>query len=163
MIDVLRSREVSMSPETVPAGVDSPVDAHMGRTGRRHVPGGTVPAAPTVGSSPVPVGNQTVPRPCRRTSTHRPTGTHPVANIKSQIKRNRQNEVRRVRNRAVRTELKTRVKNALQAAEAGEDAPEAAAIAMSRIDRAANRGVLHRKTAARRKARLQKRLNASQD
>ena len=86
-----------------------------------------------------------------------------MANIKSQIKRNRQNEVRRVRNRAVRTELKTRVKNALQAAEAGEDAPEAAAIAMSRIDRAANRGVLHRNTAARRKARLQKRLNVSQD
>ena len=82
-----------------------------------------------------------------------------MANIKSQIKRNRQTEVRRVRNRAVRTELKTRVKNALQAAEAGENAPEAAAIAMSRIDRAANRGVL---TAARRKARLQKRVNASQ-
>ena len=86
-----------------------------------------------------------------------------MANIKSQIKRNRQTEVRRVRNRAASTELKTRIKNALQAAEDGENAPEAAAIAMSRIDRAANRGVLHRNTAARRKARLQKRLNASQD
>ena len=42
-----------------------------------------------------------------------------MANIKSQIKRNRQTEVRRARNRAVRTELKTRVKNAMQAAEAG--------------------------------------------
>jgi len=109
----------------------------------------------------VPVGNQTVPRPYRRTSTHRPTGTHPVANIKSQIKRNRQTEVRRVRNRAVSTELKTRVKNALQAAETGENAQEAAALAMRHIDRAGNRGLIHRKTASRRKARLQKRLNAA--
>ena len=84
-----------------------------------------------------------------------------MANIKSQIKRNRQTEVRRVRNRAASTELKTRIKNALQAAEDGENAPEAAAIAMSRIDRAGNRGLLHRKTAPRRKSRLQKRLNAS--
>lgn len=109
----------------------------------------------------MPVGNQTVPRPYGRTSTHRQTGTPPVANIKSQIKRNRQTEVRRVRNRAASTELKTRIKNALQAAEDGENAPEAAAIAMSRIDRAGNRGLLHRKTASRRKSRLQKRLNAS--
>ena len=84
-----------------------------------------------------------------------------MANIKSQIKRNRQTEVRRVRNRAASTELKTRIKNALQAAEDGENAPEAAAIAMSRIDRAGNRGLLHRKPASRRKSRLQKRLNAS--
>ena len=62
-----------------------------------------------------------------------------MANIKSQIKRNRQNEVRRVRNRAVRTELKTRVKNALQAAEAGEDAPEAA-YSTARLPPAARRG-----------------------
>ena len=67
----------------------------------------------------MPVGNQTAPRPYGRTSTHRPTGTPPVANIKSQIKRNRQTEVRRVRNRAVSTELKTRIKNAVEAAETG--------------------------------------------
>ena len=73
-----------------------------------------------------------------------------MANIKSQIKRNRQNEVRRVRNRAVRTELKTRIKNAA----------EAAAAAMRRIDRACDSGVLHPNTAARRKSRLQKRLDA---
>ena len=83
-----------------------------------------------------------------------------MANIKSQIKRNRQNEVRRVRNRAVRTELKTRIKNAVEAAEAGENAAEAAAAAMRRIDRACDSGVLHPNTAARRKSRLQKRLDA---
>ena len=48
-----------------------------------------------------------------------------MANIKSQIKRNRQNEVRREKNKAVRSELKTRTKNALIAAETGaEDAAE---------------------------------------
>ena len=83
-----------------------------------------------------------------------------MANIKSQIKRNRQNEVRRVRNRAVRTELKTRIKNAVEAAETGENAADAAAAAMSRIDRACDSGVLHPNTAARRKSRLQKRLDA---
>ena len=83
-----------------------------------------------------------------------------MANIKSQIKRNRQNEVRRVRNRAVRTELKTRIKNAVEAAEPGENAAEAAAAAMRRIDRACDSGVLHPNTAARRKSRLQKRLDA---
>ena len=83
-----------------------------------------------------------------------------MANIKSQIKRNRQNEVRRVRNRAVRTELKTRIKNAVEAAETGENAAEAAAAAMGRIDRACDSGVLHPNTAARRKSRLQKRLDA---
>ena len=83
-----------------------------------------------------------------------------MANIKSQIKRNRQNEVRRVRNRAVRTELKTRIKNAVEAAETDENATEAAAAAMRRIDRACDSGVLHPNTAARRKSRLQKRLAA---
>ena len=83
-----------------------------------------------------------------------------MANIKSQIKRNRQNEVRRVRNRAVRTELKTRIKNAVEAAETGQNTAEAAAAAMRRIDRACDSGVLHPNTAARRKSRLQKRLDA---
>ena len=83
-----------------------------------------------------------------------------MANIKSQIKRNRQSEKARVRNRAVRTELKTRIRNALSAAESGENANEAAAEAMKRIDKAATQGVLHPNTASRRKARLQKRLNA---
>ena len=81
-----------------------------------------------------------------------------MANIKSQIKRNRQNETRRLRNKAVRTELKTRTRNAMEAAESGEGLAEAAAAAMKRIDKAADQGVLHPNTAARRKSRLQKRL-----
>ena len=81
-----------------------------------------------------------------------------MANIKSQIKRNRQNEVRRQRNRSVRSELRTRTKNALDAAESGGGIPEAS-MAMQRLDKAATRRVIHPKTAARRKSRLQKRLN----
>jgi len=82
-----------------------------------------------------------------------------VANIKSQIKRNRQNERRRLRNRAARAELKTRTRTALEAAEAGESLDEAVAAAMKRIDKAAAQGVLHPNTASRRKSRLQRRLN----
>ena len=81
-----------------------------------------------------------------------------MANIKSQIKRNRQTEVRRQRNRATRSELRTRIKNAVDAVEAGDGTNEATA-AMQRLDKAAARRVIHRNTAARRKSRLQKRLN----
>ena len=83
-----------------------------------------------------------------------------MANIKCQIKRNRQTEKARLRNRAVRTELKTRIGNAMEAADSGENAAEAAAQAMKRIDKAAAQGVLHSNTASRRKARLQKYLNS---
>ncbi len=82
-----------------------------------------------------------------------------MANIKSQIKRNRQNEKRRVRNKAVRSELKTRTKNAVVAIDAnGEDAEESARLAVKRIDKAAANGVIHPNAAARRKSRLMKRL-----
>ena len=81
-----------------------------------------------------------------------------MANIRSQIKRNRQNEKRRVRNKAVRSELRTRVK----AAEAGgENADEALREAMKTIDKAAAKGVIHKNEASRRKSRLQKRVAAS--
>ncbi len=81
-----------------------------------------------------------------------------MANIKSQQKRNRQNLVRNDRNKAVRSEIKTRVKNALAAAESGdaEGAVEATKIAQKRIDMAVTKGVLKKNTAARRKSRLQK-------
>ncbi len=84
-----------------------------------------------------------------------------MANIKSQKKRNRQNTVRNDRNKAVRSELKTRMKNALQAAEAGdaERAAEATKIAQRRIDMAVTKGVLKKNTAARRKSRLQRDVN----
>ena len=66
-----------------------------------------------------------------------------MANIKSQIKRNRQNERRRLSNKAVRSELKTRTKNALIAAESGaEDSDERLRQAIKRIDKAAAKGVI---------------------
>ena len=78
-----------------------------------------------------------------------------MANIKSQIKRNRQNEKRRLRNRTVRSEVNTRTKAAMAAVEHGdEDADETLRLAMKRIDKAAAKGVIHKNTAARRKSRL---------
>ena len=87
-----------------------------------------------------------------------------MANIASQIKRNRQNEKRRQRNKAVRSEVKTRVKRAVDAADAGaESAADAVRIAMKRIDKAAAKGVIHKNEAARRKSRLAKRLSSASD
>ena len=81
-----------------------------------------------------------------------------MANIKSQIKRNRSNERRRVRNQAVRSELKTRTKVATAAIDAGDDtAPEATRLAQKRIDKAAALGRIHENQAARRTSRLMKR------
>ena len=79
-----------------------------------------------------------------------------MANIKSQIKRNSQNERLRARNRAIRSEMKTRTRNALEAAEAGHaaGAEEALRMAQTRIDTAVAKGVLPKNTAARRKSRL---------
>lgn len=82
-----------------------------------------------------------------------------MANIKSQIKRNRQTEKRNLRNRMVRSELHTRTKTALAAIEEGENAEEAVQAAIKRIDKAAQKGVIKKNTAARRKSRLQRRLN----
>ncbi len=85
-----------------------------------------------------------------------------MANIKSQIKRNRQNEKRRVRNKAVRSEMKTRINQTIAATEDdGADAEAALRIAQKRIDQAVSKGVLHKNTAARRKARLAQRVNVS--
>ena len=77
-----------------------------------------------------------------------------MANIKSQIKRNRQNEVRRTRNRAVRSELRTREKAVMAAAQAGEPTDELMRAAQKRLDKAAAKGVIHRNEAGRRKSRL---------
>ncbi len=83
-----------------------------------------------------------------------------MANIKSQIKRNRQNERRRLRNKAVRSELKTRTKHVLAATETGaENVEELLRVAQRRIDQAAAKGVIHKRTAARRKSRLARRAN----
>jgi small subunit ribosomal protein S20 len=81
-----------------------------------------------------------------------------MANIKSQIKRNKQNEKRAERNKAVRTALKTSTKKIRTAVDAG-DAKEAQArqreTARS-LDKAVAKGIVHKRTAARRKSRLAK-------
>jgi len=84
-----------------------------------------------------------------------------VANIRSQIKRNRQNERRRLRNKSVRSELRTRTKAAVVAAEQGvDDSVDALRLAVRRIDKAAAKGVIHKNQAANRKSRLMRRINA---
>jgi small subunit ribosomal protein S20 len=84
-----------------------------------------------------------------------------MANIKSQKKRNRQNEKARVRNKAMRSELKTRVRGAVEAAEAGDadGANTALREAQKRIDMAVSKGLLPKRTAARRKSRLAKQVS----
>ncbi len=83
-----------------------------------------------------------------------------MANIKSQIKRNRQNEIRANRNKAVRSELKTRTKSVLSSISSqSENAEEVLRIALKRIDKAASKGVIHPNQAARRKSRLAKMTN----
>ena len=87
-----------------------------------------------------------------------------MANIKSQIKRNRQNLVHHERNKAVRSELKTRTRSAVTAADTGaDDADERLRSAIKRIDMAAAKGVIHRNAAARRKSRLMTRVKPSAD
>ena len=83
-----------------------------------------------------------------------------MAHSKSQEKRNRQTVVRTARNRSLRSELKTRAKNAVAAAEQGDEAAAADALrlAQKRIDQAAAKGVLKKNTAARRKRKLVRRV-----
>ncbi len=82
-----------------------------------------------------------------------------MANIKSQIKRNRQNEKRRLRNKAVRSEIKTRTKVAVAAAESGAETTVAdLRTAVKRIDKAAAKGVIHKNQAANRKSKLMRRI-----
>ena len=87
-----------------------------------------------------------------------------MANIKSAIKRNRQNEKRNDRNRAIRGEIRTRNRAAIEAAEAGaDDTDEKLKIAIKRIDSAVSKGTMHKNTAARTKSRLTKRVRLLQD
>jgi small subunit ribosomal protein S20 len=85
-----------------------------------------------------------------------------VANIKSQIKRNRQNEKRRLRNKAVKSELKTSIRVFREAAEAGntDEAVTAMRAACRRLDQAASKGVIHKNQAANRKSAIAKRAAA---
>ena len=83
-----------------------------------------------------------------------------MANIKSQIKRNRQAIVRRQRNKAERSSLKTKVKRFLQAVESGDTEAGRAAYqdAARSFDKAASKGIIHKNKAANTKSRLAKKL-----
>lgn len=86
-----------------------------------------------------------------------------MANIKSAIKRNKQNEKRRIRNRVYRGQARTYIARA-RTAIAEKDAVAAEAttlVAIAALDKAAQKGVIHKNNAARRKSRLMKRLAAS--
>jgi small subunit ribosomal protein S20 len=82
-----------------------------------------------------------------------------VANIKSQIKRNKQNAVDRERNKKVKSEVRTRVKNAV-AAVGTEDEESALRLAIKRIDKAATKKIIHKNQAANKKSGLMKRIAA---
>ncbi|HEX6469915.1 MAG TPA: 30S ribosomal protein S20 [Streptosporangiaceae bacterium] len=84
-----------------------------------------------------------------------------MANIKSQIKRNKTNEKRRLRNKAVKSELKTYIRKFRVAAEAGdvEAATEAARVACRKLDKAVSKGVIHKNQAANRKSSIAKYAN----
>jgi small subunit ribosomal protein S20 len=84
-----------------------------------------------------------------------------LANIKSQIKRNRQNEKKRVKNRTYRGAARTAVTAARNAfVENDPETKEAVLKAISTLDKAAEKGVIHKNNASRRKGRLMKRLAA---
>lgn len=85
-----------------------------------------------------------------------------MANIKSQIKRNRTNEKRRVRNQAVKSELKTFVRKTREAIESGdkEKATEALREVSRKLDQAVSKGVVHKNQARNRKSKLAVQVNA---
>jgi len=84
-----------------------------------------------------------------------------VANIKSQIKRNRQNEKRRLRNKSVKSSLKTAIRRFHEATAAGDT--EKAAVLMRdasrKLDKAVSKGVIHKNQAANRKSAIAKALH----
>jgi small subunit ribosomal protein S20 len=82
-----------------------------------------------------------------------------VANIKSQIKRNKQNDAAHERNKSVRSALKTSIRRFREAADAGEaeQARELAQIATKKLDQAASAGVIHKNQAANKKSAIGKR------
>jgi small subunit ribosomal protein S20 len=85
-----------------------------------------------------------------------------VANIKSQIKRNRQNEAARLRNKAVKSELKTAVRSFREAAESGDaDTTNSLLRSASKLlDKAASKGIIHKNQAANRKAAMAHRASS---
>jgi small subunit ribosomal protein S20 len=86
----------------------------------------------------------------------------PVANIKSQIKRNRQNEAAHERNKSVKSALKSAVRKFREAAASGdaEAAREAARVASRKLDKAASKGVIHKNQAANKKSAINKQASS---
>ena len=85
-----------------------------------------------------------------------------MANIKSQIKRNRQSDAAHERNKSVKSALKTAVRKFHEAAESGRtgEARAAALEAAKRLDKAASKGVIHKNQAANRKAAIHKQASS---
>lgn len=85
-----------------------------------------------------------------------------MANIKSQIKRNKQNESARLRNKSVKSALKTALRKAREAVAAGDKAAavSAAAVAGRELDQAVSKGVIHKNQAANRKSGIDKLVNS---
>jgi len=85
-----------------------------------------------------------------------------VANIKSQIKRNRTNEAARLRNKSVKSSLKTAIRHFREAADSGDRDAALAALANAsrRLDKAASKGVIHPNQAANKKSAMAQRANA---
>jgi len=85
-----------------------------------------------------------------------------VANIKSQIKRNRTNEAARVRNKGVRSSLKTAIRHFREAADSGDREKALAALqtASRKLDKAAAKGVIHANQAANKKSAMATRANS---
>jgi len=85
-----------------------------------------------------------------------------VANIKSQMKRIKTNEKARLRNKAVKSELKTYVRKTREAIDAGDKATATTALAVAsrKLDKAVSKGVIHKNQAANRKSKLAKQVNA---
>jgi small subunit ribosomal protein S20 len=84
-----------------------------------------------------------------------------VANIKSQIKRNRQNEKRRLRNKSVKSSLKTAVRKFHESVTAGDgNAADLLREASRKLDKAVSKGVIHKNQAANRKSAIAKKLAA---
>ena len=85
-----------------------------------------------------------------------------MANIKSQIKRNRQNEKARLRNKSVKSSLKTVIRKLNEATEAGntESATALLRAASRQLDKAASKGVIHKNQAANRKSPIAKRVTS---
>ena len=85
-----------------------------------------------------------------------------MANIKSQIKRNKTNKKAQERNKAVKSQLKTAIRSTREAAAAGdkEKATAALRLAVKKIDKAASKGVIHKNQAANRKSAIAKQVAA---